>query len=139
MAKQTNLYLTQSVKTAAVVIQPAHTTTYRTLFTAGTNDSYIECITACSDDTSTRYVTLALDDGASQHIIGTTAVVAGSGTDGTNPAIDLLNYATAPGLPLNANGKRYIKLATGWSLKVKVITTMTAAKTMYVTMMGEDF
>ena len=139
MAKQTNLYLTQSVKTAAVVIQPAHTTTYRTLFTAGTNDSYIEDVTACSDDTSTRYVTLALDDGASQYPICTTMVIAGSGTDGINGSIDLLNYGTAAGLPLNANGKRYIKLATGWSLKVKVITTMTAAKTMYVTMQGEDF
>ena len=54
------------------------------------------------------------------------------------PSIDLLNYGTAAGLPLNANVTS-IKLATGWSLKVKVITTMTAAKTMYVTMMGEDF
>lgn len=139
MAKQTYLYLTKSIKTPVARIQPADTTNYVTIFSAGTDDSYIESLIATSDDSSARIVVVSIFDGSNNYPILAVNIPAGSGTDGTNAAVDLLNYQSGAGLPLNANGKRYIKLASGYSLKAKVTTTMTTAKTMYITGQGEDF
>ena len=78
-------------QTVGVKITAADTTTKKTAFTASTNGGAVITLTACSFDASPRIVVLSYNDGTTSFQIGEISVPAGSGTDGTNPPVNLLD------------------------------------------------
>lgn len=139
MAKSTNLNFTQNLKLAATTIVAADTTTLKTLFTAGANDSVVKSLHAISDDSAAKVVNIYVNNGSSDIYIGAVNVPITSGTTGAIAAVDLLSGTLFPNLPYDANGKRVLPLPAGYVVKVSVQAAVTAAKTITVTAMAEDY
>lgn len=131
--------LPQNVNNSAASFASGDTTTLKTVFTAGSNDSDLLGLLATSNDTSAINLQIWLRTTATDYLIGTVNIPVAAGSNGTANAIDLLNTAALPGLPVNAVGKRYIPLKNGDSIKVGCLVTMTAAKTLYVVSIGQDY
>jgi hypothetical protein len=108
-------------------------------FTAGADDSNVKAILATTNDTTTINLAIYLTRGAVDYLIGTVNVPVASGTNGSAGTVDLLSASAFPGLPLDNVGKRYIPMKTGDTLKIGAIATMTAAKTCWVSVLGEDY
>ena len=139
MAKQTSLYLTQTLKTAAVTVVPADTTGWKTVYTAGADDAVLKGLLAVSDDTSAVNLRIGLDIGSTVYQIGCVRLPAAAGTDGSANAIDLLNAVSIPGLPLDRDFKRIFPLEAGTILKVAALATVTSGKTVTVTALAEEY
>ena len=139
MAKSTNLNFTQNIALSGVKILPADTTTLKTLFTAGVNDSVVKAINVQSTDTAARVVNLYVNDGTTDFLIGSVNVPLSSGNTGTAATIDLLGGALMPSLPYDANGKRIIPLPAGYIVKVSSKTTITAATEITFVLMAENY
>ena len=139
MAKSTSLNFTQNLKLSATTIVAADTTTLKTLFTAGANDSVVKSLHAISDDSAAKVVNVYVNNGSSDVYIGAVNVPITSGTTGAIAAVDLLSGTLFPNLPYDANGKRVLPLPAGYIVKVSVQATVTAAKTITITCMAEDY
>lgn len=139
MAKSTTLNFTQNVKLSGVKILPADTTTLKTLFTAGTDDSIVKAINVQSTDTAARVVNLYVNDGTTDFLIGAVNVPLNSGNTGAVAAIDLLGGTLLPSLPYDANGKRILPLPAGYIVKVSSQTTVTAAREITFVLMAENY
>jgi len=139
MAKSTNLNFTQTLKLSAAVIAPADTTTAKTVFTAGTDDAVVKAINVASTDTAARVLSLFVNDGSNDILIGRVNIPANSGNNGTAATVDLLGGTLMPSLPYDSNGKRVLPLPAGYILKAGTTTTVTSAQSMTVTAMAEDY
>lgn len=139
MAKSVNLNFPQNVNNAAVTFVNADSTDEKVLFMAGANDSRVISVIGTTTDTSANNVKVMLSDGTNLHLIGTVRLATLSGTDGAAVSVDILNSTSIPGLPVDANGKRYIPLKTGWSVQVAPLVAVTAAKLLTLTAIGEDY
>lgn len=139
MAKSTSLYFTQNLKLASTTIQPGDTTTVKTVFTAGANDSVVKALHAVSDDSSARVINVYVNNGSTDILIGSTSVAANSGTNGTTASVDLLSGTLFPSLPYDANGKRVLPIPATYIVKVSCTTTVTTAKTLTISCMAEDY
>lgn len=139
MPKSTSLNFTQNLKLSGVKILPADTTTLKTLFTAGSNDSVVKAINVQSTDTAAKIVNLYVNDGTTDFLIGAVNIPLNSGNTGAVAAIDLLGGTLMPSLPYDANGKRILPLPAGDSLKVSVQATVTASREITVICMAEDY
>jgi hypothetical protein len=140
MAKSTSLMFPQNVNNQSVTILPADTTTPKVCFTAhATNDSNVKSMIATSNDTAAMNIAIYICRSAVDYLLACINVPTLSGTNGTAPAIDLLNAAGMPALPLDPVGKRYIPMEAGDTLKVGVLVAVTTAKTVTVNVLGEDF
>jgi hypothetical protein len=139
MPKSTSLMLPQNANNQSVLLQSADTTLAKLCYTAGANDSDVKAIVAITSDTTTVNVQLFVCRGGTDYIIGTVNLPVQAGNLGTVPGIDLLNATAIPGLPLDNVGKRYLPLKTGDTLKVSCQATMTAGKTTYVSVFGQDY
>ena len=139
MAKSTNLNFTQSIKLSAAVITPTETTTAQTVFTAGSNDAVVKAINVASTDTAARVLSLFVNDGVSDILIGRVNIPANSGNNGTAATVDLLGGTLMPSLPYDANGKRILPLPAGYVLKAGTTTTVTSAQSITVTAISEDY
>jgi hypothetical protein len=139
MPKSTNLNFTQTIKLSAAVITPTETTTAQTAFTSGSDDPVVKAINVASTDTAARVLSLFVNDGSSDILIGRVSIPANSGNNGTAAAIDLLGGTLLPSLPYDANGKRILPLPAGYILKAGTTTTVTSAQSITVTAMAEDY
>jgi hypothetical protein len=139
MPKSTSLNFTQSLKLTGVKILPADTTTLKTLFTAGANDSVVKAINVQSTDTAARVVNLYVNDGTTDFLVGAVNIPLNSGNTGAVAAIDLLGGTLLPSLPYDSNGKRVLPLPAGYVLKVSSQTTVTSAREITVVCMSEDY
>lgn len=139
MPKSTALNVTQNIKTPGVSFVNADGTAAKTLATAGANDSVVKSIMVTSNDTSTVNVKVIVNDGTTDRIIGTVAVATLAGTSGSAAAVDLLSSSLLPGLPLDQNGKRVLPLQGGHLLKVAPLAAVTAAKTVDIVAVVEDY
>lgn len=139
MAKSTNLMLPQNANNAGVTFVNADSTTAKTLFTAGANDSNLKGLVITTDDTSSVNVQVKLRTGGVDYPLGTVRAVTLSGTDGAANAIDGLNSTAMPGLPVDGASKRYIPLMTGDTIKVNPVAAVTAGKTLWITALGENY
>lgn len=129
----------QVINTPVQQILPADTTTLKTLYTAGANGSRIDNINVASTDTAARdlgfYVTVAGTD----YLLFTLACPLNSGnTNAINP-LAVFAHVVFQGFNFDPNGNRYINLATGAVLKVKALTTVTAAKAIQFFVQGGDY
>jgi hypothetical protein len=139
MAKTASLFLPVAANNQSVTLTNADTTVQKLCFTAGGNDSNVKAIIATTDDTAAINLKLYLTRGGTDYLIGTINVPLASGTNGSAPTIDLLSASAFPGLPLDNVGKRYLPMKTGDTLKIGCLVTMTAAKTCWVSVLGEDY
>jgi len=139
MPKSTALNFTQNIKLAATTIVNADSTNKKTVFTAGANDAVVKSLHAISDDSAAKVVNIYVNDGSTDIYIGAVNVPITSGTTGAIAAVDLLNGTLFPNLPYDANGKRVLPLPGGYIVKVSVQVAVTAAKTITVTCMAEDY
>jgi hypothetical protein len=139
MAKTTSLYLPKGANTASVTFTSADTTALKTLFTAGADDSDLKSVIAVTDDTAAINLKVYVTRGGTDYLIATVNIPIASGTNGTTPAVDVLNAISFPGLPMDSVQKRYLPLKTGDVVKVACLATMTAAKTLTVSAFGQDY
>jgi len=139
MAKQTNLYITKAIKNISQSIANADNLAMKVLFTAGVDDSVVKSLMCASDETVSRNVALWLNDGASDRLLGTVNVPLNAGFNGTVPTVDLLAGLLLPGLPFDQNGKRVLPMQAGYILKASVTVQVTAAKTMHISGVAEDY
>lgn len=139
MAKQTSLYVTDTIKTPGATFVNADGTSLKTLYTAGADDAIVKSIMCTSNDTSTVNMKIVVNDGSTDRIIGTVAVATLSGTSGSAAAVDLLSASLLPGLPLDQNGKRVLPLQGTHVLKVAPLAAVTAAKTVDIVAVVEEY
>jgi hypothetical protein len=139
MPKSTDLNFTQNIKLSGAKILPADTTTLKTLFTAGANDTIVKAINVQSTDTVARVVQLTVNDGVNDFLIGAVNIPLRSGDTGAVAAIDLLGGTLLPSLPYDANGKRIIPLPAGYVLKVNSQVAVSATREITVVCMAEDY
>lgn len=112
------------IKNAGLFIENADGTTLQTLVTAGSSGSRINYISAVSDDTADMIVELYYNDGTDDFLIGSVPIPAGSGTDGTLPAVSLLN---ATYMPFLGEDLSYYLEATH-ILKAAVVSAVTSSQ-----------
>lgn len=141
MAKQTSLYLQTGHNATGTTFTSADTTTKKTIFTPGTNDSDLKSITLTTDDTTLINAQIWYYDGSTSFLIGTVRVAVASGTDGAANAVDGINSTALPFLPIDDAGKRYLPVKGNAShvIQLSCKATMTGGKTLYVTCIGEDY
>lgn len=102
--------------------------TKKTVATAGVNGSKVVGVMITSRDTSDRIAQLWLTRSAVSYLLAAASVVAGSGSDGTTPAVNLFDRTLFSGLPVDNDGQAYLFLVSGDTLQVSFTTQITAAK-----------
>lgn len=110
-------------------------TTAQTVFTSGTDGAVLRHLNACSDDTSAIDCSIYLNDGTADYLLGTVTVPTLAGTDGTEPAVDLLDPGLIPGVGIG--GELFIPAT--WTVKVGLGAAVTAAKTLTLVGIGVDY
>lgn len=124
-----------TIKTQAVTILPADTTTPKDLITAGANGSKITGINITSDDTAIMVVQLWYHNLTTAYLIGSVSVPTLAGTDGTVPSVSLLNSTAIPSL-----GEDLSLMLEGLDkIQVSVVATVTTAKTVTVVASYGDY
>ena len=141
MAKQTSLYLTKGHATAAATLTSANTSAWVTLYTAAADDAVIKALAGVSDSTAAITLRLGIDVAGAGTVrqIATVIIPIAAGTNGTAPAIDLLNSLDLPFLPVDRTGKRILPLKGGDILKAAALATITTAKTLTLTALVEEY
>ena len=110
-----------------------------TLKTAGSNGTHIKSLIISTNETSDRnyYIFIVSLDGTVVLPLGIVNVPLGSGSTESIQAVDAL--AQLPGLSEDNQGKPYIKLKADYILKASCLTSMTAAKNTYFSVIANDF
>lgn len=130
----------QAPKTGNVQILPADASGLKTVYTGGANGSKVMGLMATSSDTAARDVTWGVTVGAVFYPLGTVTIPITSGQIAAAPAVNLLDIAKSPGLPLDSDGNPFVFLASAsYTLQIKALTTVTAAKEIDVTAMAADW
>src|SRR5690349_1231824 len=96
MAKQSVSFKPRGFSFGAFPFVNATGTTVSTVKAAGANDSIVKSLIITSDDSSPMDVSIILYDGSNSRILDTINVPAGSGTNGTDPAVDALASTALP-------------------------------------------
>lgn len=135
MAANTQPIFVKSANNAEVTFVNGDGTTAKDLVSAATDGTKIFAINVTSDDTSARIMQVLIHDGTTAYLIGSVNVPTLAGTDGTTPAVNLLDPTQIPGL--DADGELFLK--TGYKLQCKPTVAVTAAKTVSVVCLGADY
>lgn len=139
MAKSTNLNFTQEIEVSGKRLTSSDTTSYVTLYTAGTNDCVVKSLVATTTDTSAVNLKIAINDGTTDFLLGTVRIALASGTDGAVSSVDILGSSLLPGLPRDLNNRTILPLKNGYLLKVGCLATMTSAKQTDVLAVVEEY
>ena len=126
-------------KSGHVQILPADTSSLKTAYTGGTNGSKIIGILVSSTDTSARDLQVGITASAVTYPLGTKTIAITAGTVAGTPAVNMLDPAVIVGLPVDNDGDPFIFLASGETLDLHTLTTVTAAKAINITVLAEDF
>lgn len=111
----------------------------KTLYTAGANGSKIEAILVSSSDTSARDLVICIYISSTLYVLTTFSIPITAGLTNAIPCVDLLRHTQFPGLANDANGNRYLYLASGSLLKAYMGTTVTSAKLVNVLTQAGDY
>ena len=136
MAKQSVQYKPAGFSFGAFPFVNATGTTISTVKAAGSNDSIVKAVVITSDDSADQDVQLIVHDGSTNHIVDTLHIPAGSGTNGTDTAVNGLAGAW---LPLDAESKKVLPLKAGCTLKAAMLGAVTSSKKVTVAAILEDF
>jgi hypothetical protein len=116
-------------------IAAADTTTQKTLVTAGLEGALVDNISVTSDDTAAAIVVVTINDGSTDCQIGEVTIPIGAGTDGSTPAVNLLDSASLPFLQKNGG----LPLGASAVLKANAKVTLTAGKVLNFVTFGGDY
>lgn len=134
-----NPTLISTVRNPAIRLQNADGTSFKSLGIAPVAaGSRLKALHITSDDTSDVVLQFAVTISAVDYILGEISVPDGSGTNGTDNAVNGLNATKMPSLQTDGIA-RWLDLATGSDLKVRAKTAVTAAKTINVLAEVGDF
>jgi len=139
MALNSDPFFPASIKSTGVKIQPADTTTLKTLWTAGANGSKIVAVGTSSDDSATEDLQLWFNNGTIDILLGTKTIPITAGFITGTPAFNWFDGIQIPWLPIDKDGQRYLILPAAGLLKIGAKVTVTTAKTLYTTAIGSDF
>lgn len=129
----------QVIKNYTQTIAPADTTTVKALAVGGTNGTKVESILVTSTDTAARDLALFATISAVNYLLATIAIPLNAGNTNAVPTVDVLRHTQWPGLAYDPNGDKYLYLASGTTLSVATLTTVTAAKQITIFAQGGDF
>jgi len=135
MATNKDPIFLNTVTGSGLTFLPADASAQKTLITAPADGSALTDISCTSTDTNDVVMVITLNDVSSDFLIGEVNVPAGSGTDGSSPAVNLLSAAALPFL--QADGS--ILIPATWLVKINAKTTITAAKQIDVVGFGGNF
>ncbi len=135
MVANTDPIFVDSANMVEVTFVNADSTTPKDLVAAAANDTKIMGIAVTSDDTGSRVMQLFVHDGTTAYLVSSTLVATLAGTDGVEPAVDLLNETDAPWV--DADGEFF--LPSTYKLQVAPTVAVTAAKTITVVCMAGDY
>lgn len=155
MAKTTTNPFTQSIRNSYISLTQASgaifapsglasatpTSGIYPLFTAGNDGSILKSIVVSTDDTAKNVAFYSSPDGGTnKYLLGTAAVAATAGFNGSTINVDVLNNTFLGGLPIDQTSRQCLPLASGVSLWAGVVTTAVAtAKGIHISAYGEDF
>lgn len=129
----------QTVKNFVAKIVPADATNLVTLITGGVNGTRIDSIMVSSTDTAAKDLQFVLTVSAVDYIIATMTIPLTSGHVASVSAVDILRHARITGLALDAPGNKILLIASGAVLKMRTLTTVTAAKEIAAFAQGGDY
>ena len=136
MAANTSPIFALSPNLTEITFVNADSTTPKTIFTAATDGSVLKHINVTSDDTTDPVLLdVFVDDGTTAYLLGRVGVATLAGTDGTEPAVDILDAGMIPGLGTNGS----LFLASGYTVEVAPSVAITAAKTVTLVGIGVDY
>lgn len=139
MAVSNTPVFVKTPKAGVAQILPADTTTAKTVLTAGADGQKIVALLATSTDTAARTLQISLVRSAVVYLLGSVTVAIASGTDGTNPSVDLLSTGLIVGLPTDNDGQRYFYMESGDTLTVASTVAVTAAKVISLIAVAANF
>jgi hypothetical protein len=138
----------QVLNSASVIIQPADTTTLKTLYTAPSTGAWCMEIAVTSDETANaRILSFYTNEAGTDRLIGSINIPVNSGFNGTAATVYVLKstqfgYASSgisTGLLMDNNGNPYIQLKASEILKVKSQSTLATGKTITVRATTREF
>jgi hypothetical protein len=129
----------QTVKNWTVQIANADASNKKSLVAGGSNGSKVEMISVSSTDTSDRDINVYLNDGSTDHLLGTIKVPLSSGNTNAIVPVNFLSNTQNPCTPYDAMGNKYIYVMNGYTLKVAATTTVTSGKIIDFIAQGGDF
>jgi hypothetical protein len=101
-------------------------TSFKTLFTAGSDGSRVDSLLGTSTDTVSAYVVqLALQKSSVDYVIGEVSIPIGAGTNGSAKSVAMLNQTDIPGLAYTENGSLYLE--SGVALRARVKTAVSGS------------
>jgi hypothetical protein len=143
MAKNETLFATKDMAIGSASFTSADTTVIKDILVApsaaGDEGLRIMGIAISSDDSAARDIKLYINDGTTDHPIHHVDIPITAGTDGSTATVDGLNTINAPWIIVDSAGNKYFDLKKGYKLRGKMIATMTAAKTITVTVIAGEY
>jgi hypothetical protein len=126
-----------TVRTPVVSIANADGTSFKSLMAAGSSGSRLDTLSVTNSDASNAYVVqLSVQVSAVDYVIGEVTVPAGSGTNGSAKAVNILNSTDLPQL---ANTLNVLFLASGATLRAKSKTAVSGVNTLHFVGAGGDY
>lgn len=129
----------QVIKSDAVKIVPADTTTLKTVYTADADGSLITSILVSSTDTANRDLALYVTISSVDYLIGTLQIPLNSGNTNAVPLVSVFSSSQFANMIKDVNGNSCLYLGSGSVLKAKVLTTVTSAKEICILVQAGDF
>lgn len=116
----------------------ADSTNFKSVYTAGASGTRIDSLIASNSDTTNAYMLqIALQKSGVDYVIGEVNLPAGSGTNGSQKSVAVLNTTDIPGLTYTESGALYLE--TGVILRARVKTTVAGANTVQLSGFGGDY
>lgn len=114
---------------------------YKTVATGATYGTLIDSLSVVSTDSVARNVIVAVkrSGGSTHSVIGVFNIPASSGSNGTAAVVDLLSNINSSFLPVNNQGKRFIRLANGDELVLALLVAATAATSVFFRASGANY
>lgn len=132
-----NANFVATIRTPVASIANADSTTFKTLMAAGSGGSRLDACSITNSDASNAYVVqIAIQVSAVDYEIGEVTVPAGSGTNGSAKAVNMLNSTDLPQL---SNTLNVMFLASGATLRVRTKTAVSGVNTVRFVGFGGDY
>lgn len=139
MSKNAVTYFTKDLRAKPTSFTSADGTTAKQIFDPSAEGSRVDGIAITSDDTVARVALLQINNGSTIAPLGHITIPAGAGTNGSVAVVSGLNRGNLPWLKIDSNGNPYINLNSGMNLEIKMLTAITAAKTIGITVLGANY
>lgn len=105
-----------------------------------TESTRLDTLAVATDDTAAKDLIIKISDGTLTKQLAVVPVAINAGNANNVPALDVLNHVNMAGhMSKDANGRAYMNLAPGWSIKAQEAAAPTAGKKMWVTAKGGKY